>query len=1770
MSNNSWKQYGGIRNEDRYKNISFGTIIADQLLLREKFSGVYTIQGSIDVKQDVLAIGSVRANADISANYNLYIGKNAYINNKLFFGTNTTIEDGNTIYPFLYGNSSGIGVNTMAPTSVFDIAGLRTNVLTVRSNQGTNVNIIAQNQNTKGVVVGTSDTQSYIEFHNDTITTAAGYNSRIQSQSGGTLSLLAIINSITSTANSTITSGAATNIVSATTTNINSTITTNIVSPATNLLSTLLVSKRNTPSNILNETAIIYDNSSGNYLYDVYEDSQSKTGNALTLVANDTSSNTFMNIITPNQRGLSVGGGSYTNDKTRSMGTFGVKDVCGNYVLNQMIVSGNNVIKNTSTMGINTFAPRTENYVLDVNGPIHIGNGEINKVSELNFEIKYAAFSKINNTYGIAVGTPSEITSPFRQFISYTNNAGQTWNLSRIDDTVGGFESSQKNFNSIFVYDSNYAIIGSTSSFIYYTANGGQGWTSLFIDGVTKQTTAIYVGLFSGSTKRVFITYTTTTALLQLVYFNFDFNSTSAATPTTITPSITSISASDGYGNSVYFVGAGIQKYNIQTVSSQYVAKTTNTYNAIAVYNDNYAVAVGTNIISYTTDGTNWVDVPTPSSLLRSVYIFNVYNAVAVGDAGVFLYTTNGFSTWTTVPNSILNSSGYASRINNSSNMLKSVTMYDINSIIISNVKSTYGSNSSSGLSKIYYCYLPNLFNRTQNTVIDVSGNMVISGDLNINDSGKIISNNSSFQLLNENVQTIQFGGNASRLYIGNSLGGNTYLQNDLVSNGKTTNIGDVSMNSRLYVGKDASFNSNVYINRDLKVNGNLYVNQYTSKQTITAIDYQFIVAEDMSLNGRLYVSGDVSMNGNLMVKSITLSGGTIYGYSTPTSTPDTWLLTNLINPPPAVIFGTPTSKPGFIFIPWTYPTQIHVGAFSANYLPIINDMIITYGSSANSTVKTLVDTKTGTPSGLTKTNYINTDPSNVISNAFNTSSTPITGVILAKSFTDTTYGTVNTTLGSIVSATFPGDVGTRRAYLWYDSNLAAFTTTTQIYLHVYYKNYNNYYNDIYTTNAYGFSSAGPPSAPRNLAFSTAASSSIQITYSAPLYGNASALDNTIQINDYKVTYNAISNGIRYGGLVSSSGTSNTTSTSPTLSSIYPDASYNIYVQASNTVNPTAYGVSGGYIISSTLPLTSPTTNYDLTGIFPTTNLTTNAYYSVKTATQVPNLIVEGSATSRTTSSFDAIINDFTTRGIKGYGNSMTLSVSISGAKTVIGPTVTYDASFTASTPSASTTNGITISPQSISDNYSGTTGSDGYYRKASTQITLGTSVLTPTSEQYVVTVQRTSTGQTSTGGSTTYSGNNYSFYYDNLSNNPGTPSIIGFSLNTTSSMYVCGIQVIYGQIQFDASYSVTNLGNYFYKNPLINYSSSVSNLISATETSIPDKTNNTTSNKLNATVNFTSRTITSSNTTSNSIFTTSIPIMIQANNIIGSTSITYGTPIAAIIDGPSYTLAYSTFSTTTIPNIGTTSVSTGTRIWSGTTPGTFNSANILNGSTSYSALGTLYDHSQPINGTGNYSNELQIANGKITTKGSTTTAYLNYSTLKYSSSGTNTLNYSGIDATSGTYRYATFAWKIPANTSATYSSVTLTINGTSSTPTVNSSGITAYTSIGGENLKLYYRVEDATSAGTLAIASSISTDWISANYVSGGTLVSSSNYTNTSYEPFNGIARTGGITGTTYKVLIPAATWSSSSYLYCRIGLPMAQTFSFTTVSAQLGTDTA
>jgi predicted acyltransferase (DUF342 family) len=79
-------------------------------------------------------------------------------------------------------------------------------------------------------------------------------------------------------------------------------------------------------------------------------------------------------------------------------------------------------------------------------------------------------------------------------------------------------------------------------------------------------------------------------------------------------------------------------------------------------------------------------------------------------------------------------------------------------------------------------------------------------------------------------------------------------------------NLPRTTISQQLDVTGDASLNSNVYIGKDLTVNGNLVVKTYTSQQTVTSVNYQFIVAEDMSLNGRLFITKDISLNNGLFV----------------------------------------------------------------------------------------------------------------------------------------------------------------------------------------------------------------------------------------------------------------------------------------------------------------------------------------------------------------------------------------------------------------------------------------------------------------------------------------------------------------------------------------------------------------------------------------------------------------------------------------------------------------------------------------------------------------------------------------------------------------------------------------------------------------------------------------------------------------------------------------------------------------------------------------
>jgi hypothetical protein len=251
-------------------------------------------------------------------------------------------------------------------------------------------------------------------------------------------------------------------------------------------------------SHITQETLVIYDISYGPFLPLVYDQPSCITGNALSLIANDLSSNTFLNITTPlditgNTKGIAIGGGAYPTDTNRSMGVIGWTDLAGTFQSAQTIVSGSDPIKYKSTVGINTYHPITEQYVMDINGPVRLSNGTIVNTGNQSFEIKAMGVSRIDPTHLIAVGSPTTIGNGL--YIPYTYNAlvstdaGSSWRSYPIQCTDSSnntsFQQSSNIFLSVYVYDSSYAVIGSDFGYMFYTVNGGRSWAKITLTNIS-------------------------------------------------------------------------------------------------------------------------------------------------------------------------------------------------------------------------------------------------------------------------------------------------------------------------------------------------------------------------------------------------------------------------------------------------------------------------------------------------------------------------------------------------------------------------------------------------------------------------------------------------------------------------------------------------------------------------------------------------------------------------------------------------------------------------------------------------------------------------------------------------------------------------------------------------------------------------------------------------------------------------------------------------------------------------------------------------------------------------------------------------------------------------------------------------------------------------------------------------------------------------------------------------------------------------------------
>ena len=421
---NSWKQYGGISKTDKFHKFSVGTLIADDILLRQKYSGVFEFLGSINVAGDIVGKSRLsildatkQQTIDISTNVAIHIP--TYMSNNVYFGTNRT--------DYFSGGAYGIGINTPDPSGTFHIK-TRTHGNTITTLGGISYNdglvvssdtvkssaLLTKNNLSKGIrAVADSDSTSLEFFDNTNADSLASirYDSTI-----GSLAF------------------------------------------ATDLL-------QFGDANQIKYRPDIYKR---NGQYDI------RSGISLRLksgYAANNISNTFVTLNSGDGRGIALGGGVMPeNGSDKEFGVICTRNTNDENIEGIMIKTTGDKYKHRINIGLNTYNPN-DNYTLNVNGKMLLQQGEINKVENIPIQVDGVMKPNIGDTL---VLTDSSYNPPAR-IMRDDANPGTMYLFSSPDAAKSILEKKNTGTTTKYIYD------------IYKTTDSGENWTTLSLPDAIRQ-----------------------------------------------------------------------------------------------------------------------------------------------------------------------------------------------------------------------------------------------------------------------------------------------------------------------------------------------------------------------------------------------------------------------------------------------------------------------------------------------------------------------------------------------------------------------------------------------------------------------------------------------------------------------------------------------------------------------------------------------------------------------------------------------------------------------------------------------------------------------------------------------------------------------------------------------------------------------------------------------------------------------------------------------------------------------------------------------------------------------------------------------------------------------------------------------------------------------------------------------------------------------------------------------------------------------------------
>ena len=753
----SWKSYGGIYKTHKINNLGVGTIVTDRIIVRKQNLAVQVIEDNLVVDGYQETKGNVLATQNTVAISNVFAGNSVFIDNRLLFINNLvndSIVDGTptynnasepiltlpdkyqNTYNYIGGNATSIGIGTDAPRKFFEVyennnivsasdMNTEATLFSVGSHRNITNSVLISNQDiySAGVKAKANGNNASLEFHASDI-----------SANGNAIATLENAGSNFNISNNTATGDI---FIDAMTVYLQSNGTTKIDVSDNVIMSTQL--------------SISNTNVSNSYLKEYYIDASSnyETTNGLVLNASDASANIFQSFVNTNNKGLLIGGGGFAEDNSISTGTMGLfsdnnSSSDSSFVPIMTICEGTSKVRNRTTMGINTYSPDTNNYTLDINGKTRIGHAETHIRVKPEFVVKSMSFSKETPSYGMVVGgivTDAALIYDLSYAAFVTENGGEDWTRKEVlgDGEIRTYDTDTNSL-SVHVSGTSYAYIlvnryGSLDDLFLYTADKGTSWTriqsalNLNYNNIFGHFDTSHNIFASSSDNDKFLYYYTvksgnnvfSTDISNAYITNHFIEHIAGLNSNTIYSTGQHLTDSSGViGKYVFDASNG----GTTTYEKSFAGPTT--FNHIAVYDENNAVAVGNNYIAYTSngggvDGSGWNLISNTGFNLHNVYLSSSQYGIAIG-AGVMVYSTNNYATWEHVPDRLLDSFGMKNRLMNNLDANSRLTMSTSEIMFISHAIGNVSSD-------ILYNYIPTFFNENA-SVMDVSGAVQITGTL--------------------------------------------------------------------------------------------------------------------------------------------------------------------------------------------------------------------------------------------------------------------------------------------------------------------------------------------------------------------------------------------------------------------------------------------------------------------------------------------------------------------------------------------------------------------------------------------------------------------------------------------------------------------------------------------------------------------------------------------------------------------------------------------------------------------------------------------------------------------------------------------------------------------------------------------------------------------------------------------------------------------------------------------------------------------------------